>query len=166
MLGGELVKSNFIYEYLYSEDELFRLFCIALQAELNHLRQTPHQRKSRKKETRCELMHVPMENVLLIMSYMDAKSLTYFGMSSRHYLEPSLLDHFWNHLCIHSYCISIHEMKTGSKYVMMGSRVAKKLFVKSFLRFRELLSASHSASSFSLPLFPVEVTAFFGLTAH
>ena len=152
--GGALLKYNFIYDYLFAEDECWRLLCLSLRKHI--LIQMP-------RPIRAQLNLVPMENILLAMSYMDAKSLANWGQTCRLYMEPALLDYFWEQRCIQDFSISIHAFNSRCRFVVTGSRTAKQLYVRSFLRFREILKFSGGIEA--LPQIPLAAFQQF-ITAH
>ena len=151
---GAILKYNFIYEYLFSEDECWRILCLYLRKHFLTLIPRPQ---------RIQIDLVPMENILLVMSYMDAKSLANWGQTCRLFMEPALLDHFWELHCIHDFSISIHAFQSRSVYVVIGSRRAKQLYVRSYMRFREILHSRDG--TLALPHIPIAALHQF-ITAH
>jgi hypothetical protein len=146
-----VLKYGFIFEYFYVEDDLWRELCDALR-EMFELSIAKHKSAS---FTSIRFNHIPFENVLSIMSYMDAKSLSRFGQTCKLYSEPSLLDRYWDRLCKHDFCISVHSFKSRSKYVMSGSRQAKQLYVRYIKNLNELFR--FNAGVTSLPEIPALV---------
>jgi hypothetical protein len=140
-----IVKYGFIYEYLFHQDAIWRMLVQQLKQKIISTTQI----------TISKSFHsIPMENILLILSYMDAKSLSRFGQTCILYREPTLLDFYWDQLLLTDYNISVKAFKSKSKFIITGSRTAKYLYIKSYMKFREILFSTRG--TVSLPTISIE----------
>lgn len=165
MTEAAVVRYGFMYEYLYLEDEVWRSLCELLRGALDQQSRAVADQPADAPASRASLHDCPMETVLHIMSFLDARGLAAWGQTCQLFVEPSLLDAFWERLLRHTYCVSVHAFTSNAAFVIAGSRTAKQLFATIRGRLRELLTAT-TGVSISASTLSVHASLLPGIAAH
>eukprot|EP01041_Mallomonas_annulata_P010515 gene10515-21929_t len=125
----ELIKYGFVISYANMYDEEWIQFC-------SYLKKICDVATSKISQPLASINSLPMENILVMMSYMDANSLCRVASVRKSWTEPASIHLFWEGLCAHKFNLC------PSAFRFSKHNHPKALYRASTVSFRDLMKGS------------------------